>query len=95
MFQYRIYVGCNVPAGEAYSPGTVESVGLRRCPFYGCTVQHVKGVWKGEEEQTVVFEYVGGGADQHEVIAWAKLLKTDFSQEAVMVTSTEVTQLLV
>ena len=87
MYQYRIYVGCNVPSGGAYPPDVVEIVGLRSCPFDGCTVQHVKGTWKGVEEKTVVFEYIGGDTEDRRMVrAWAEKLKADFSQEAVLFT---------
>ena len=85
---YRIYVGCNVPDNAPLEPGVVEEVGIRRCPFDGCTIQHVTGVWKGEKEKTVVFEHIGPASDlrYNEVLQWAKLLRLELHQESVLVT---------
>ena len=100
MFQYRLYVGCNVPSSvppHKHEPDVVESIGLLRCPFDGCTVQHVTGVWKGEKEKTVVFEYIGIGAvwEYDNVLKWAALLKVDFGQEAVLVTRSAIERFFV
>jgi hypothetical protein len=78
---YRIYTE------DVHRDTIVRTVAAR---FQGFTVLTAQGYWDGTAESSVVVEIVGTAADRDNVHAAARAIKLHNSQQAVLVTESEI-----
>lgn len=90
MKRYRFYVGTTVDGTKNHTVIDVQ----RYCTanLRGFTVYTASGVWNRNSEYTAVIEIMGSPMDRRdgfiiEPETLARLLKTHFKQDAVMMTS--------
>lgn len=85
---YKLYCGRNIPA-------TTETVSYKQFLnflqsqklFEGLTFYQAQGFWKGELESTFIIELASDNKDK--VYKLAKMYKTEFRQESVLIVETE------
>lgn len=91
MLEVKMYLGLNLPNG-----GVVYEAEFREflrdivdVRFDGYTITKTEGKWRGESEDSYVLTFICGEFEYPAVVTTAKLYKSTFSQESVLVTRTE------
>jgi Protein of unknown function (DUF3574) len=91
--QYKIYCGRNIAGGASVSDAEINGfIHEVIVPLFdGFSVSNVQGYWRGQSEDTVVFEII---SDTYlapvKIQTIAEKYKLRFDQESVLVTSTDV-----
>lgn len=86
---WRVYVGLNTEEGE-----TVDGRLYERCAdryfSEGYTLFRATGAWKGEREETYIFEIFIPWGEGRQVVSFAEELKRLGNQDSVLVTNVSV-----
>ena len=89
--EVRVYLGMTTPDGGfvydcEFREFLKEIVDAR---FEGYTIYRVDGVWKGDEEDSRILEFIIDQFELPKIMEIAKTYKNRFRQEAVLVTRKE------